>query len=165
MIEEEYLNINDGVITIENTNYNLTNGEKRMVDFFNEIDYKQYDQKYPHYLKPKLYGTFKNIESKNINRLTITRVEFSGHYILEQIRELLEDLQKFNFPYGVKEMQVLIKIEENSEDNTRENFNKIFNDFNYIRNIVYNKDKVDEWIIKDEKVYYIVFSAFKKGLK
>lgn len=165
MIEKEYLNINDGVITIENTNYNLTNGEKRIVDFFNEIDYKQYDQKYPHYLKPKLYGTFKNIESKNINRLTIIRVEFSGHYILDEIKELLEDLQMFNFPYGIKEMQVLIKIEENAEDNTRENFGKIFNDFNYIKNIVYNKDKVHEWIIKDEKVYSILFTIFNKRLK
>lgn len=163
MTKEEYLNINNGVITIKNNSYNLTNIEEEMIFFFNKIDYKQYDQKYPHYLKPKLYGTFKNLESKNINRLTITRVEFSGHYILEQIRELLEDLQKFNFPYGVKEMQVLIKIEENFEGNTRENFNKIFNDFNCIRNIVYNKD--DEQIIKDEKVYSILFTTFKKGLK
>lgn len=163
MTKEEYLNINNGVITIKNNSYNLTNIEEEMINFFNKIDYKQYDQKYPHYLKPKLYGTFKNLESKNINRLTITRVEFSGHYILEQIRELLEDLQKFNFPYGVKEMQVLIKIEENFEGNTRENFNKIFNDFNCIRNIVYNKD--DEQIIKDEKVYSILFTTFKKGLK
>ena len=163
MAEEEYLNINNGVITIKNNRYNLTNIEEEMINFFNKIDYKQYDQKYPHYLKPKLYGTFKNLESKNINRLTITRVEFSGHYILEQIRELLEDLQKFNFPYGVKEMQVLIKIEENFEGNTRENFDKIFNDFNCIRNIVYNKD--DEQIIKDEKVYSILFTTFKKGLK
>lgn len=163
MTKEEYLNINNGVITIKNNSYNLTNIEEEMINFFNKIDYKQYDQKYPHYLKPKLYGTFKNLESKNINRLTITRVEFSGHYILEQIRELLEDLQKFNFPYGVKEMQVLIKIEENFEGNTRENFNKIFNDFNCIRNIVYNKD--DEQIIKNEKVYSILFTTFKKGLK
>lgn len=34
MAEEEYLNINNGVITIKDTNYNLTNSEQKMVDFF-----------------------------------------------------------------------------------------------------------------------------------
>lgn len=154
MAEEEYLNINNGVITIKDTNYNLTNSEQKMVDFFDKIDYNQYDKKYPHYLKPKLYGNFKTSKSNSINRLNIKSVEFSNHYIIEDIKDLLEDLRIL--PYSIREVRIKIKIEENFENNSIENFDKIFNDFNYIRNIVYNKDK---------KVYSIVFSAFKKGLK
>lgn len=154
MAEEEYLNINNGVITIKDTNYNLTNSEQKMVDFFDKIDYNQYDKKYPHYLKPKLYGNFETSKSNSINRLNIKSVEFSNHYIIEDIKDLLEDLRIL--PYSIREVRIKIKIEENFENNSIENFDKIFNDFNYIRNIVYNKDK---------KVYSIVFSAFKKGLK
>jgi len=110
MIEKEYLNINDDIITIKNKNYPLTNSEKNIVNFFSEIDYKQYDKYYPHYSKPKLYGFFKTSENILVNRLTIKTVEFSNYYTIDDIEELLRDLRIL--PYSIKEIEILIRIEK-----------------------------------------------------
>ena len=56
-------------------------------------------------------------------------------------------------------------MKKNSVGNIEENFEIIFDDLHYVKNIIYNKNEVYEGIIEDEKIYSITFTVLKMGIK